>query len=582
MRPRRVAVVASEILGAPGAGGPATADSFLAIALGRHGHHVELLVAPGRDLSRLSPEWQSAYAAANVLVRPLTEPAPVTPSFLAPSAHVHAALRSAQPDVVVADDWRALAYAALRSRQLGMSLTETAFVLYCHGPARVFAAAGRKVPDTVARFGEEVAQRACVELADAVVSPSEWLATWLRNHRWPVHEPMHAIQNLWQSTALGEPAPQAPRGTPVRRLAFFGQLREGKGLRVFIDALRKLDPTLLDGIEVVFLGQSRHWARPAIADALGDDVVGRLAALRVETGLDRTGALDELRRPGTLAVMPSLLENSPYAVAECIEYGVPFLAADVGGTPELVATGDRGRVLHRPTPDDFASAIEQALRSETGVEPARPARPPEDSLAAWLELIEAVEPVRRPIGPVPQRVAHGFEEPDAEWLVFVGEDVVPDDELVDELVAAQAASGADVVTAAVRSGDDIRLFLGDPGALGLVENHYGVLGLIRRSLLTCDVGSESPWALFAWLAVRGARIVSIPTPLAEHAGGRTTAAERLAVLEAFESAPPEALADLPQLSATLAAALERAQADGAAPMPRRGLLRRALRLRSSR
>jgi hypothetical protein len=438
------------------------------------------------------------------------------------------------------------------------------------------------VPDTVARFGEEVAQRACVELADAVVSPSEWLATWLREHRWPLHEPVRVIQNLWQSTALGEPASQAPTGTPVRRLAFFGQLREGKGLGVFVDALRKLDAALLDGVEVVFLGHSRRWTQHKIADALGDDVVGRLAALRVESGLDRTGALDELRRPGTLAVMPSLLENSPYAVAECIEHGVPFLAADVGGTPELVAAEDRGRVLHPPTADAFASALERALRGESGVEPARPARPPEDSLAAWLELIETVEPARRAAAPVPQRVAHSLEQADAEWLVFVGGDDVPDDGLLDALVAAQAASGADVVTAAVRIGDGVRLFLGDPGALGLVENQYGVLGLIRRSLLTDEVLSESPWVLFARLAARGARIVSIPTPLAEHAGAPTTAPERLAVLEAFESAPPDALGDLPQLSATLAAALERAQVDGTAPTPKRGLLRRALRLRSSR
>jgi hypothetical protein len=88
--------------------------------------------------------------------------------------------------------------------------------------------------------------------------------------------------------------------------------------------------------------------------------------------------------------------------------------------------------------------------------------------------------------------------------------------------------------------------------------------------------------LFARLAVRGAQIVSIPAPLAEHRGGPTAAAERLAVLEAFENAPPGALADLPQLSATLAAALERAQADGAAPTPNSGLLSRALRIGSSR
>ena len=66
MTPRRITVVASEILGVPGTGGPGTADSFLAIALGRHGHRVELLVAPGREIGQLSPEWQEIYAAANV------------------------------------------------------------------------------------------------------------------------------------------------------------------------------------------------------------------------------------------------------------------------------------------------------------------------------------------------------------------------------------------------------------------------------------------------------------------------------------------------------------------------------------
>jgi glycosyltransferase involved in cell wall biosynthesis len=570
MRRRRVTVVTSEILGVPGTGGPGTADSLLAIALGRHGHDVELMVAPGRDLGALSEEWKRRYTEANVRVRPLAPGRTVRPSFLAPTAHVHAALEADPPDLVVADDWRALPYAALRSRQLGRSLADTAFVLYCHGPARVFAAAARKVPDTVERFGEEVAQRACVELADAVVSPSEWLVAWLREHRWPLREPVHVIQNLWGSTALGEPVAPAAPGERIRRLAFFGQLREGKGLGIFLAALGRVDPASLDGVEVVFLGHSRRWTRERIAEELGASLVDRLGSLRVETQLDRTGAIEELRRPGTLAVMPSLLENSPYAVAECIEHGVPFLAAYVGGTRELVAPEDRARVLRPPTPAAFASALEEALAAAAGV--ARPARPPDDSLAAWLELIETLEPTRRPSGPA--QVA------DAEWIVFP--DGVRDETLMDALVAAQTAAGADVVTTAVHEGDGVRLFLGDPGALGLVENQYGVIGLVRRSLLTPDVRSESPWVLFARLALRGARIVSIPTPLAQHAGAPPTPAERLAVLEAFEAAPPETLADLPQLSATLAAALERAQPDGAAAVPKRSLLRRALRLRSSR
>jgi glycosyltransferase involved in cell wall biosynthesis len=543
---RRVAVVTSEVLGVPGTGGPGTADSLLAIALARHGHDVQLLVAPGRDIGALSAEWERVYADANVRVRPVAADESAMPSFLAPSWHVYNALRSDPPDVVIADDWRALAYAALRSRQVGRAFGDTAFVVYSHGPARVFAAAAQKVPDTVARYGEEVAQRTCVELADAVVSPSKWLVTWLRDHDWALPQPVHVIQNLWESTALDEPVSPLPR-SPIRRLAFFGQLREGKGIQVFIEALRMLD---LEGVEVVFLGHSRIWTQQQLEQAVGREV-------RVESNLDRTAAIRELKRAGTLAVLPSLLENSPYAVAECIEHGIPFIASNVGGTPELIAEGDRARVLRAPTPDEFAAALRDALSE--GVEPARPARQPQESLTAWLDLVESVSPA-------PKRRTSSHAD---DWIVVPE---TTDETLRDALVSAQAASEADAVTTAVRTPDGVRLFLGEPGALGLVENQYGVIGLVRREAAS-DV---APWLRFARVALAGGRIVSIPDPLTAYIGEESRA-EALAVLELFETAEPAVLQGFPQLAATLAAALSRASKDGTQPSPIRRGLRRLLR-----
>jgi hypothetical protein len=73
-------------------------------------------------------------------------------------------------------------------------------------------------------------------------------------------------------------------------------------------------------------------------------------------------------------------------------------------------------------------------------------------------------------------------------------------------------------------------------------------------------GPDSDWPLFARLALSGARIVSIPEPLAGHGAepGRVedVPGDGLVVLEAFEKAGR--LDDLPQLAATLAAAYARA------------------------
>ena len=558
MTARRVTVVASELLGRAGTGGAGTADSLLAVALGRHGHDVELLIASGRDIGELDAEWSRTYREANVRIRVLERLPGVRPVYHAPGYEVLQALRERAPDVVIADDWRGLAHASLRARQVGRALTGTAFVVHCHGPGRVLAEFAAKVPDTVARFAEEAMERGSVALADAVVSPSEWLLDWMREHGWPVPDDARVVQYIRESVTGDAPIPTQPHEpAPIRRLAFFGQLREGKGVRIFLAALELLRDRL-DGVEVVFLGAATpRWS--------AERILAAWPTAHVESGLTREAALAELRRPRTLAVMPSLLDNSPNAVSECIEQEIPFVATAVGGIPELIAPEDRARVLCAPTADDLAATLGRVL-AEPGFRPARPARDPQESVAAWLELVDTVEP------------APAARAADEEELVLVGD---ADPAVRDALAAARAASGADVVTAGIRPDGDpgaIHLFLGSPGALGLVENQYGVFGLVRRSLLG-DGPVDRPWTLFARLALAGAEIVSIPEAIADYASSPgqvgDVPGEGLAVLRLFEQADPTRLPDLPQLAATLAAAYARAARAAVPQQP--SAARRALR-----
>jgi glycosyltransferase involved in cell wall biosynthesis len=609
MTSRRLTVVASEVLGRPGTGGAGTADSLLAVALGRHGHEVELLVASGRDIHALSADWTNIYASAGVSVRVLPGLRGVRPSYLAPTLEVFRALRDRPADVAIVNDWRGLGWAAMQARQVGLALTKTAFVVHCHGPGRVLAEFAAKVPDTVARFGEEITERASVELADTVVSPSLWLLDWMRIHSWPVPDDAHVIQYPRQSVALGETPNGAPAAAAVTRLAFFGQLREGKGIRIFLEALDQLEPDLLNGVELLFLGAaSARWSEDRISGSISDPIARSVDGVRLMTHLDRDAALAELRRPGTLAVMPSLLDNSPNTVSECIEQGIPFVATDTGGIAELVTAEDRERVLCKPASGDLAAALRTALTSRPAFAPARPAQSAHASLDAWLELVERVAARRPSRGRGPTHVAvvatrgqsaeqarrlasatrsvevdvvlaesrtAGVASTSAEWILFLDDEDEPEDVLLESLVAAQIAASADVVTAAVRPSDDpagIQLFLGDPGALGLVENQYGVLGLIRRSLAEPSEGAVDPdWPLFARAALAGARIVSIPEPLSHQAGrpGQIgdVPGEGLEVLRAFEERSRGELEGLPQLAATLAATHARAWSSPAAPAP---------------
>src|SRR5262249_28913448 len=155
-------------------------------------------------------------------------------------------------------------------------------------------------------------------------------------------------------------------------------------------------------------------------------------------------------------------------VYECLEHGIPFIASAVGGVPELVEP----EVLFEPTAAGLEAALRRVLDRGVVPPPARPAFDTEASFERWAEVIE-LRPATRP-APHPL-----------------------DADALEVLRHAQRTTGADAVTCGVRMSDgDVRLFHGDPGGLGVVENGYGTVALVDGELRDGD----ELWPLLAELA----------------------------------------------------------------------------------
>jgi hypothetical protein len=336
-----------------------------------------------------------------------------------------------------------------------------------------------------------------------------------------------------------------------------------------------------------------------------------------ETGLDQAQGLERLARPGTLAVMPSLEDNSPNVVYECVERGIPFLASRLGGTAELVAEEDRDRVLLDPTAEGVAEGLERALTSEDALRPAaagfdgalgvrrwgevvamrtRDREPAEEQPAVDVVIVrngspeladrcvaavaaQTYEGVRDPIV-VDDRGA-GLERVEAEWVVFLAGEDVPDPRLVETLVRAQASAQADVVSCGLAIGEGQKavehLFGGDPGGLGALANDYGGPALLRRALV--GDGGEQDWTLLARLGAEGARIVSVPAPLVRRASRPGTLAsypaQALRIVDRLERELPAQLSGLAVLA--VGAAADAIPAAPAKSSPVRRALRRLRR-----
>ena len=165
---------------------------------------------------------------------------------------------------------------------------------------------------------------------------------------------------LW-SDAEGDAATR--RHLPVdavRTIAFFGRLEARKGVDLFLEAI--LSDALADAeFDVVFLGKPATRTPEDIRSAVQARRPDLLTRLAFETDLDTDQAQRYLVDRDCVAVIPSLIDNAPCVISECLRRRIPFLSTRTGGIPELIAEIDLDRVLVRPEASELAVRLRKVI-----------------------------------------------------------------------------------------------------------------------------------------------------------------------------------------------------------------------------
>lgn len=219
-------------------------------------------------------------------------------------------------------------------------------------------------------------ERRCVEWADFVLSPSEYLLQEYASYGWQLPERSF----VHPYPLLRKAAPPATESVPVDELVFFGRLEARKGLWLFCEAIERMAEELR-GKTVTFMGRIPDTAGVSVGSLLVARAAKWPFAVRFATWFSTQEALQYLQRPGKLAVMPSLADNSPCVVYECLERGIPFLTTLGSGAQELVTAADQAECLVSPAVTPLTAKLQDAL--QRGVRPARPSFKPEESLRTW-------------------------------------------------------------------------------------------------------------------------------------------------------------------------------------------------------
>jgi glycosyltransferase involved in cell wall biosynthesis len=385
-----VCIASNGLLGPVRNGGIATLYMGLAQALIADGHHVTYLYTGGAYTETDPVEyWVARHAEGGLKVVPLPEArirvgnaSEIQTSYL-----TYQWLREHDDfDVIHFHEWRGNGYYSLLAKHQGLAFDRATLCVGAHSPSAWNKQGNHEFLDHITDLEVDFLERQSVALADVLVSSSRYMLEYLAARGWDLPPDRRVLPNLLPASALAPPRGPGPHPAgdrPIEELVFFGRLEGRKGLALFCDALDRLAARAPRPFRATFLGKDG-----SIAGESGLGYVHRRCRdwpfpWQAITGLDNAQALDYLGQPGRLAVLPSLMDNSPLAVHECLLAGIPFLASEVGGIPELVRPEDRAAALFPPRAAALAQRLAAALDR-----PAARARPAFDEAAgrrAWLD-----------------------------------------------------------------------------------------------------------------------------------------------------------------------------------------------------
>jgi glycosyltransferase involved in cell wall biosynthesis len=232
---------------------------------------------------------------------------------------------------------------------------------------------------------------------DAAVSASAAVACVTRDMAaraaalWP-GTPVEAIANGIDRTLFAATAGDRERAARWRvpgrlHLGLIGHLKAKKGALLLLDALRRSGRA--DAVQLLLAGEPAPELETWLAEHVGEvhatliSESDRLALIPVYLACD-------------WVAIPSFYDGMPNVLLEALALGVPVIAADAGGMPELVRDGENGLLFAAGDLEGCRAALERAFACDlSGAATALPA--PAAEAAAYRALLT------RTAGPGPTR-----------------------------------------------------------------------------------------------------------------------------------------------------------------------------------
>jgi glycosyltransferase involved in cell wall biosynthesis len=211
-----------------------------------------------------------------------------------------------------------------------------------------------KIIDDLATRIYQALTRACFASPAKVISPSAWLLKMHKERKFFKNSEMAVEPFAWPAETVLSNVPLSAAETTVktnsaRNFLFIGQIEKQKGVFLLIKAFKKINnPDLSLTFAIRGGGQEIAAAKELAASDSRIRFLGPLSY----------GETENIKTASDCLIVPSLCyENSPTTIYGAHASGLPIIAANIGGIPEIM--GENDKLFEPGSEEDLKEKIEE-------------------------------------------------------------------------------------------------------------------------------------------------------------------------------------------------------------------------------
>nr|WP_319540935.1 glycosyltransferase family 2 protein [uncultured Methanospirillum sp.] len=207
-------------------------------------------------------------------------------------------------------------------------------------------------------------ERACMGLAEFVISPYQYLIDWMEERKWITPKMKIVLPSILHS--VNEWNYDLNQTTSIKyidEIVFAGDIYNQSDFSVVIAGLKLLPKSQFTNTKITLLGNLSQIQIHKITE-INCLNSSQLTQLRIIDTKNQAEAIEYLTGNKQFVVINQTTDIFPHMINACVQKNIPFICTNSGGLKELIHPKDHDWALFHPRPQSLVNQLQFVMQQE--------------------------------------------------------------------------------------------------------------------------------------------------------------------------------------------------------------------------